>query len=63
MAVKSFALKIIRIYICGYLLEILQVKIVHPGQHHVFRYEDLMLAEKNNKGKHNLCSTPPAFIV
>lgn len=45
-AVKSFALKIIQIYICGHLLEILQAKVVHPGQRHVLQYEDLMPAEK-----------------
>lgn len=50
IAVKSFALKIIEIYICGYLLEIIQAKIIHPGQHYVLRKEALMLVEKINKG-------------
>lgn len=62
IAVKSFELKIIQICICGYLLEILQAKVVHSGQRHVLRYKDLMLAEKNKQGRHNLCSTLSAFI-
>lgn len=49
IAVKSFELKIIQIYICGYLLEILQAKVVHSGQHHVLRYKDLMLKRINKE--------------